>query len=191
MSVMWKGRNVVLASGSPRRRELLAQVGMEPEIVPSLVEECTEETEPDLMVMELSRIKAEDVASRCPEGTLVIGADTMVAVDKEVLGKPGTPERAAEMIEKLQGRAHQVYTGVTLLLVEPGGCLHGTTFVEKTDVYVYPMTDEEIRTTPGAGSRWIRRGHMEYRAVLRCISAKLTAITTTWWGFRWDGSTMN
>ena len=56
MSVMWKGRNVVLASGSPRRRELLAQVGMEPEIVPSLVEECTEETEPDLMVMELSRI---------------------------------------------------------------------------------------------------------------------------------------
>ena len=135
MSVMWKGRNVVLASGSPRRRELLAQVGMEPEIVPSLVEECTEETEPDLMVMELSRIKAEDVASRCPEGTLVIGADTMVAVDKEVLGKPGTPERAAEMIEKLQGRAHQVYTGVTLLLVEPGGCLHGTTFVEKTDVY--------------------------------------------------------
>lgn len=89
MSVMWKGRNVVLASGSPRRRELLAQVGMEPEIVPSLVEECTEETEPDLMVMELSRIKAEDVASRCPEGTLVIGADTMVAVDKEVLESPG------------------------------------------------------------------------------------------------------
>lgn len=130
MSVMWKGRNVVLASGSPRRRELLAQVGMEPEIVPSLVEECTEETEPDLMVMELSRIKAEDVASRCPEGT---------------------PERAAEMIEKLQGRAHQVYTGVTLLLVEPGGCLHGTTFVEKTDVYVYPMTDEEIRDYAGCG----------------------------------------
>ena len=151
MSVMWKGRNVVLASGSPRRRELLAQVGMEPEIVPSLVEECTEETEPDLMVMELSRIKAEDVASRCPEGTLVIGADTMVAVDKEVLGKPGTPERAAVMIEKLQGRAHQVYTGVTLLLVEPGGCLHGTTFVEKTDVYVYPMTDEEIRDYAGCG----------------------------------------
>ena len=151
MSVMWKGRNVVLASGSPRRRELLAQVGMEPEIVPSLAEECTEETEPDLMVMELSRIKAEDVASRCPEGTLVIGADTMVAVDKEVLGKPGTPERAAEMIRKLQGKAHQVYTGVTLLLVEPGRCLHGTTFVEKTDVYVYPMTDEEIRDYAGCG----------------------------------------
>ena len=151
MSAKWKGRNVVLASGSPRRRELLAQGGMEPEIIPSQVEECAQETEPDQIVMELSRIKAEDVASRCPEGTLVIGADTMVAVDGEVLGKPGTPERAREMIGKLQGRVHQVYTGVTLLLVEPGGGLHGSTFVEKTDVHVYPMTDEEIWDYAGCG----------------------------------------
>ena len=157
MSVMWKGRNVVLASGSPRRRELLAQVGMEPEIVPSLAEECTEETEPDLMVMELSRIKAEDVASRCPEGTLVIGADTMVAVDKEVLGKPGTPERAAEMIRKLQGKAHQVYTGVTVL-VKKKGKWEKHSFAECTDVTFYPVTDEEIHAYIKSGEPMDKAG---------------------------------
>lgn len=150
MKTMLYGRNVVLASGSPRRRELLAQIGIEPEIIPSRVEEHTDETEPDRIVMELSRLKAEDVACRCPAGTLVIGADTVVAVDGQVLGKPGTPERAREMIGLLQGKVHQVYTGVTLLLAEQDG-LHGCTFSEKTDVYVYPMTDEEIQEYAGCG----------------------------------------
>ena len=68
---------MVLASASPRRKELLAQIGLEPEIRPSRMEEETSEKKPDMVVMELSRQKAEDVASGCPEGTMVIGADTV------------------------------------------------------------------------------------------------------------------
>lgn len=135
---------VVLASASPRRKELLAQIGLKPEIIPSRLEERTEENEPDRMVMELSRQKAEDAAAACGAGTIVIGADTVVAVDGEVLGKPGTPEKAYEMLAKLQGREHQVYTGVTLLLCGGEGRLHGCTFSEKTDVSVYSMTQQEL-----------------------------------------------
>lgn len=144
MEELWNGTRVVLASTSPRRKELMAQIGIKPEIIPSRVEEQTEETEPDRMVMELSRQKAEAVAADCGAGTVVIGADTVVAVDGEVLGKPGTPERAYEMLKKLQGRDHQVYTGVTLLLCGREGCPRGCTFSEKTDVSVYPMTEQEL-----------------------------------------------
>ncbi|MGN0371740.1 MAG: Maf family protein [Enterocloster sp.] len=147
----WRGWHVVLASGSPRRKELLEQIGIRPEIRPSLIKESTEEKKPDLLVMELSRMKAEDIASGCPEGTLVIGADTVVAAGSEILGKPGTSMRAYEMIEKIQGRTHQVYTGVTVLLCLAGGGLHGITFSEKTDVHVYPMTGDEIREYAESG----------------------------------------
>ena len=67
----------MLASASPRRKELLAQIGLEPEIRPSRMEEETREKKPDMVVMELSRQKAEDVASGCPVGTMVIGADIL------------------------------------------------------------------------------------------------------------------
>ena len=118
MRQTWGGYQVVLASASPRRKELLAQIGLEPEIRPSRMEEETREKRPDRVVMELSRQKAEDVASGCPGGTMVIGADTVVSVGNEILGKPGTPMRAYEMLEKIQGRTHQVYTGVTVLLCQ-------------------------------------------------------------------------
>lgn len=144
MKDSWGGYRVVLASASPRRKELLAQIGIEPEIRPSSMEEETGEKRPDRVVMELSRQKAEDIASGCEAGTMVIGADTVVAVGSEILGKPGTPMRAYEMIEMLQGRTHQVYTGVTVLLIEGDGPVHGITFSEKTDVHVYPMTHQEI-----------------------------------------------
>lgn len=121
MRQTWGGYQVVLASASPRRKELMAQIGLEPEIRPSRMEEETREKRPDRVVMELSRQKAEDVASGCPGGTMVIGADTVVSVGNEILGKPGTPMRAYEMLEKIQGRTHQVYTGVTVLLCQGGG----------------------------------------------------------------------
>lgn len=142
---IWGGYQVVLASASPRRKELLAQIGIEPEIRPSEMEETTQEKKPDLVVMDLSRQKAEDVASGCKDGTMVIGADTVVAVGSEILGKPGTPMRAYDMLEKIQGRTHQVYTGVTVLLCHGEEKCHGITFAERTDVHVYPMTSEEMK----------------------------------------------
>ena len=110
----WGGYRVILASASPRRKELLNQIGIEPEIRPSHMAEETGERKPDRVVMELSRQKAEDIAAEYGAGTMVIGADTVVAVGSEILGKPGTPMKAYEMIEKLQGRTHQVYTGVAV-----------------------------------------------------------------------------
>lgn len=135
----------MLASASPRRKELLAQIGLESEIRPSRMEEETGEKKPDRVVMELSRQKAEDVASGCAAGTMVIGADTVVSVGNEILGKPGTPMRAYEMLEKIQGRTHQVYTGVTVLLCQGEDRCHGITFAERTDVHVYPMTCGEMK----------------------------------------------
>ena len=137
---------VILASGSPRRLDLLRQAGIEPEVEPSHVEEVITSTVPDQVVMELSRQKAEDVAIRhAGEDVVVIGADTVVAYDGKILGKPQDKEDAVRMIRMLQGHIHQVYTGVTLVFcgktsgeqavaVDNGS--HIINFAEKTDARI-------------------------------------------------------
>ena len=150
----WK---VVLASASPRRKELLAQIGIIPDIRPSEVEEEKNEKDPAKLVDNLSYIKAADVASRCEKGTLVIGADTVVSVchrgeeQPEILGKPGNEENAKAMISQIQGHVHQVYTGVTVILCQEGGAYAGSTFSEKTDVEVYDMEAAEIQAYVSTG----------------------------------------
>jgi len=141
---MNKIERLVLASASPRRKELLAQIGITPEIVPSTIEEKITTSVPEEAVMELSRQKAKDVASRMQPGTYVIGADTVVAAGGEILGKPVSHEDAYRMISLMEGRTHQVYTGVTLVYCGERG-RKTRTFVEKTDVHLYPMSCEEIR----------------------------------------------
>ncbi len=145
LSEYLKDRPIVLASGSPRRKELLAQIGIFPEIRPSGAEEDARESCPERLVMELAERKALDVAAGCGEGTLVIGADTVVSVDGEILGKPGNPERAVQMLHKLSGRSHQVYTGVALVLCRENGRTEKAVFSEKTEVHVYPLDEDEIR----------------------------------------------
>ncbi len=159
---------VILASGSPRRLDLLRQVGIEPEVEPSHVEEVITSTVPDQVVMELSRQKAEDVAIRhAGEDVVVIGADTVVAYDGEILGKPQDREDAVRMIRMLQGHIHQVYTGVTLVFcgktsgeqaiaVDNGS--HIITFAEKTDVHVCPMTEAQIRSYVETGEPMDKAG---------------------------------
>ena len=134
----------ILASGSPRRRELLEQIGGGFEVRISGVEERTSAVMPEDVVLELSGLKAEDVAREAPEGSWILGADTVVAVDGRIMGKPGSHKEACEMIRSLQGRTHQVFTGVTLICKEGRG-QKGVSFVEKTDVTLYPMSEEEIR----------------------------------------------
>lgn len=136
---------VILASASPRRRELLMQVGIVPEIIPSDVEEAASSTEPEMVVMELSAQKAEAVAAQTlKEGVhaVVLGSDTVVAAEGEILGKPRDEKEAVRMISMLQGRTHQVYTGVTMIFGETG---ERVSFAERTDVEVYPMTQAQIR----------------------------------------------
>lgn len=166
---MQKEQNVrlVLASASPRRRELLSQIGLEFTVMPSIKEENAKTTEAGALVQELSRQKAVDIweqlsggqgqnpdadqkqiseetqepnlnGKRQPE-LLVIGADTVVCCEGKILGKPHSREAAAEMLTALQGRSHEVYTGVTLYSQS-----ETVTFFECTQVEFYPMTEVEI-----------------------------------------------
>lgn len=134
---------IILASQSPRRKELLSKAGYEFEIIPSDVEEIVTSTKPDMVVMELARQKAIDVYEKCmhssDKGIIVIGADTIVTVDDEILGKPHSTDDAYRTLKKLQGRAHEVYTGVSL--VWDSGI---KTFCECTKVTFFPMSEMEI-----------------------------------------------
>ena len=157
-------RKIILASASPRRLELLGQVGIVPEVEPSQVEEVITSTAPEEVVMELSRQKALDVAGKhAGEAAVVIGADTVVAVDGTILGKPRDRADAIRMIGMLQGRSHQVYTGVTVVFgdgtgeQEPGAD-RAVTFYEKTEVHVYPMTQEEIAAYVDTGEPMDKAG---------------------------------
>lgn len=143
----------ILASASPRRKELLEQIGMKFEITVSDVDENTSETAPERYVMELSALKAEDVAGKIPvmydargidQDYVVIGSDTVVAINDQILGKPVDEEDAARMLRMLAGNTHQVYTGVTLIIFRDGR-IERKTFYEKTDVVFYEMSEEEIR----------------------------------------------
>ena len=136
-------RKMILASASPRRRELLTQAGFSFEVKVSDADEIITEKEPDKIVKELALVKACAVAASETEA-LIIGADTIVTVDGKILGKPRDAEEAFSMLSMLQGRTHQVYTGVALITKEEE-LQKSHVFSEKTDVHMYPMTEQEIR----------------------------------------------
>lgn len=137
---------IILASGSPRRKELLLQIGIVPEIIVSHVEEKITSDVPAEVVMSLAEQKAVDVAKEMPEGTVILGSDTVVAADGKILGKPKSHEETYEMIRRLAGRSHQVYTGVCLVKKGPEGEADTVvSFYDETDVNVSPMTEKEIR----------------------------------------------
>ncbi len=139
-----KGREIILASASPRREELLRLMGLEFRIVPSHIEEVIEDKTPEETVKALSYQKAEDVAGRLEEDALVIGSDTIVVCDNKIMGKPRDEEDAFAMLSRLQGRTHEVYTGVTVLERVQGGARRDT-FARKALVRVHSMEEREIR----------------------------------------------
>lgn len=144
-----------LASASPRRKELLRQVGLSFKVVPSTVEEKITKKEPDGVVEELSYQKAVDVCGRLAaegkEDFIVIGADTVVSAWGKILGKPADKEDAKRMLKELQGGSHQVYTGVTLAWKYKDMAPMYAAFSECTDVTMYSMTDEEIQRYVDSG----------------------------------------
>lgn len=137
-------RRVVLASGSPRRKEILTQVGVRFTCRTSKKEEIINSTDPKTAVQELARSKAEDVAGEEEGPVLVLGADTVVAYQGKILGKPKDREDAVQMISSFAGDVHEVYTGVCMILKEADGTEKTICFAEKAEVEVYPMTDAEI-----------------------------------------------
>ena len=138
----------VLASGSPRRRELLAKVVPEYEVIPAQGDEETVSTEPSDIVRELSLKKASEIFHKIftndTDRLVVIGADTVVSYNRKVLGKPKNRNDAADMISNLSGGSHSVFTGVTIYYVDEDGKEKSHTFHEETLVDVAPMTEEEI-----------------------------------------------
>lgn len=146
------GRPLVLASSSPRRRWLLEQAGYEFIVTPPAETAecgiCSRETPPE-MVIRLARQKAADVAMRI-DRALVLGADTVAECLGQVLGKPKDREHAEEMLRRLSGRAHSVYTGI---------CLWGrpenrvVVDVVRTKLVMDPISDQQLRDYLDSG-RW-------------------------------------
>lgn len=136
---------IILASASPRRRELLGKLELPFEVIPSGAPEVITTHKPEEAVEALSLLKAKDIFGKQEkeEGLLVIGSDTVVAFDGQILGKPESMEHAFSMLKKLQGNTHQVYTGVTLCTIKEGKEVIRT-FHECTEVTFYAMTEDEI-----------------------------------------------
>ena len=138
-------KKIILASGSPRRRELLGLLGRKFEVKVSHCQEVITQTDPAMVTMELARQKAEAVAAGMEKDGIVLGADTVVAIEGEILGKPADKREAEKMISKIQGKSHEVYTGVALLVVEKRKILQTKVLAEKTLVETAPMTPDEIQ----------------------------------------------
>lgn len=161
-------KQIILGSASPRRRELLQLMGIEFEVLASDAEECYQSSVPQDIVKELALVKARNVAEllerRCLETKMmaargredakmscvlkpyiVIGADTIVVQDGKILGKPKDEADAFSMLKSLQGREHEVYTGVALLECDVEGVHVRANHAEGTKVFVHEMEEKEIR----------------------------------------------
>ncbi|TDY65131.1 septum formation protein [Aminivibrio pyruvatiphilus] len=143
---MGRPLELVLASGSPRRRELLSSLGWTFSVlVPSVDESLLPGESPGEAVKRLSREKAETAAKECP-GRWVVAADTVVAIGDRILGKPSSREEALEMLTVLNGRTHSVFTGVTV--DSPRG---KETAAERTDVVFRELPEDALRAYAASG----------------------------------------
>ena len=143
---------LILASQSPRRQELLGKLGIDFEIqVPDADEQMDQTDDPARQVAAVSLRKAQAVRSEPDD--VVIAADTIVVCDGKILGKPQSPEHAAQMLRMLSGRAHQVMTGLTVL----HGCRQESC-TEITTVHFKPLTDREIARYVSSGDPMDKAG---------------------------------
>jgi len=187
---MWSDtmkNNLVLASASPRRSMLLKQIGLNFQVRPSVCEEIITRTKPDEVVKELAEQKALDVADSIEGDAIIIGADTVVANDGILLGKPKDIADAKRMLTNLSGKTHQVYTGVCVL-VSRGDELIKHVFADVTDVRMYDLTQKEILWyieseepmdkagaygIQGLGSVLVKEIHGDYNTVVGMPLARL------------------
>lgn len=145
-------QTVVLASGSPRRKELLTNLGVKFEVVVSGEAEDSAETDPAKLAAELGHLKAAAVAALRPY-SVVIAADTVVACNGRLLAKPADAAQNAEFLRALSGRTHQVFTGVCVK--SPAGTWQG---VERTDVTFRTLSDKEIEHYANSGEGFDKAG---------------------------------
>ena len=174
---------IILASASPRRKELMELAGYDFEVIcADIVEVVPEEAMPQEVVMSLALQKAQAVAAEHKEA-VVIGSDTVVALDGKILGKPHSEQEACEMLRSLSGRTHKVFTGVAIVC---GGKVKN--FFDETDVEFYSLGDDEIKKyvatgeptdkagaygIQGKGSVLAKRINGDFFSVMGLPSAKL------------------
>jgi septum formation protein len=141
-------RDLVLASGSPRRATILDMLGLEYRTVVAPVDEdAVRDLGPEAHVRELARLKVDEARARGARG-LLVGADTIVVVDAEILNKPATPEAALAMLRRLRGRWHDVHTGVALLDTRSAARAVGS---ERTAVFFHAWDDDALRRYVDSG----------------------------------------
>lgn len=172
-------KKIILASASPRRSELLAQIGLEFTVMPSDVEENPESTLPQDMVIELSKEKARDVWKKVGQNdtgdSLVISADTVVSIEGEILGKPRDEEDAMRMLGLLSGKEHQVYTGVTMIWIDGEGKQGEYSFYVCTGVLMYRMSRAEIL-------EYVSSGEPMDKAGAYAVQGRAAAFIKSIWG---------
>ena len=168
----------ILASASPRRKEILEELGLQFTVCPAQGEEKIDTTDPEKTVAALALQKAREVAEGTERPALVIGSDTVVASRGKILGKPHSEEEAFQMLKELQGAEHMVYTGAAVVDAQTGEVI--LNFAEGTRVSLYPMTDEWIRgyiatgePMDKAGAYAIQGGCMPY---IREIQGEYTTV---------------
>ncbi len=156
---------LILASASPRRKELLEQVGLSAVVIPSKIDESTISVpEPSLLPIELAQAKAQDVSQTVKQAErgsgehLVIAADTVVILGSQVLGKPTDAQEAVQMLTSLQGKTHQVVTGVCLLVVSSGEIRTSAAWAETTNVTFRPLDRPEIEAYVATGEPMDKAG---------------------------------
>lgn len=132
-------KHIILASASPRRKEILELADLKFAVMPSDAQEITTKTAPNEVVMELASIKAKDIYKKSEKQSMIVGADTVVAYQGQILGKPTDKADAKRMLTMLSGQTHEVYTGVCV--IEDGKT---KTFYEETKVTFYEISDEQI-----------------------------------------------
>ena len=141
---------IILASKSPRRKEILENLGIEIEIITAETDESSEERDPSALVRELAerkgRVVAEEIEERIGENerTFIISSDTVVALDGEILGKPRDLDDARRMLKMLEGRSHSVFSGIAVIEISGGRITKSASATEETLVYFAPMSDSDV-----------------------------------------------
>jgi septum formation protein len=174
--LMYRSRPLLLASASPRRRELLESAGISFEVIPSGVDEVEVPGEsPEAMVRRLAETKAGGVAARYPS-RWVLGADTTVAFEGRSFGKPTDREDAHRMLRQLQGRRHSVWSAFALLCAEEGVC---HVEASETVVELAPLDEGEIQSYVATGEPLDKAGGYAVQGIAQCFVRAIDGSYTT------------
>ncbi len=170
---------LILASVSPRRRDLLQALGLSFDIQPSTIDEIMDhELKPEQLVLNLARQKTEDVFTSISqkshsERLLVLGADTIVVLDGKFLGKPIDQEDAVSMLKRLSGRHHEVYTGVWLIVRELDGSTQASNSCEKSMVHFRALDEREMTAYVATGEPMDKAGAYALQGIGAALVEKI------------------